>query len=208
MNTQPTNNNTADDDTAAADATDRCLDALLAARPLTPRTDFAADVLRAVAADTALDTLIDERLHHPAIAATPARTERFLHAVLQWHRRRQIIRFTLPALAAAAAIATFAAIAIFQKTQFQTAPEDTAPTIASAAIAPPSELPATTQDPLLAKALADDPALATFLARAEEDADADPAALLASLDPDTADTLAGLNDNTLDWLENLTLYAP
>jgi hypothetical protein len=169
------------------DSLDQRLDALLAARPVAPRAGFADSIFRAIESEQQhpvaladesgpLDALVDARLRHHPLQTRPERTEKFFAGVIHAVRVRNILRWTVPALAASVAL-LLALPALLRPDVAMPAPED-----------------------VLAEAMAGDPALADMLRGTVATTNAD----YPVFDREILDAVSGLNDNTLAWLETLT----
>ncbi|MDR2844845.1 MAG: hypothetical protein LBV28_01990 [Puniceicoccales bacterium] len=169
-------------DDAHDDSLDKRIDALFAKQPApVVRADFADAVLRSLQAeDNATDALVDERLRHLPLLTRAERTEKLFHGVLRTLHFQKLIRWSIPA--AAALLAGIVALPVFL-----------APTQNRRAAALPAE-------EVVARAMADDPALAAML-RSSNTVETP-----STLDTETIDLIAGLNDNAIAWLETLTYY--
>ncbi|MDR2512631.1 MAG: hypothetical protein LBD01_02390 [Puniceicoccales bacterium] len=156
---------------------DKCLDALLAAKTLTPPPNLADAVIRSLEnrkSTAKLDAMLDERLRHLPIAPDDQLTRRLYDGLFHHSPLKCILRWSIPAITIAATLAIVPMLVLHDHS-----------------------LPA---EEVVAQAASDDPALASMLCLQAAGAEA-----LATLNHEEADIVGALNDNALAWLELETL---
>ncbi|MDR1497008.1 MAG: hypothetical protein LBS59_01150 [Puniceicoccales bacterium] len=154
----------------ASDLLDQHIDSLLATHTLSPPPLLVEKTLLAIAEDDKrVDAVLDARLRHLPLPPRADRAEKFFRAALHAVQFTKILRWSVSTI-------TAAAVLIF-------------------ALHFPSHTKYTPEE-ILAKAIADDPALDSLLQPAEP----------VILDHETVQAISGLNNNALAWLETLTTF--